>query len=404
MRTLYIDCGMGAAGDMLTAALLELIPDKEAFLHRMNHLGIPGVMVSAEKSVKCGITGTHFSVKVHDTEENEHMHDQAHGHSHGHSHSHSHSHTHGSMAEIRSIVSAMPIPTMVKLDIMSVYNEIAEAESAVHGVPVDQIHFHEVGSMDAVADITAVCLLMHELDVDRVVASPIHVGSGQVRCAHGILPVPAPATAHILKQVPIYGGSIRGELCTPTGAALLKHFVENFGDMPVMAVSGIGYGMGKKDFERANCVRVLLGETTKQTDEILELNCNIDDMTGEAMGFALEQLMEHSALDAFTVPIGMKKSRPGVMLTVLCKEANKEEMVRLIFQHTTTLGIREKRCQRHILDRRMESVDTPYGKVHRKISTGYGVQRTKYEYNDLARIAREQNISLFEVLDKMNDE
>lgn len=404
MRTLYIDCGMGAAGDMLTAALLELIPDKEAFLHRMNHLGIPGVMVSAEKSVKCGITGTHFSVKVHDTEENEHMHDQAHGHSHGHSHSHSHSHTHGSMAEIRSIVSAMPIPTMVKLDIMSVYNEIAEAESAVHGVPVDQIHFHEVGSMDAVADITAVCLLMHELDVDRVVASPIHVGSGQVRCAHGILPVPAPATAHILKQVPIYGGSIRGELCTPTGAALLKHFVENFGDMPVMAVSGIGYGMGKKDFERANCVRVLLGETAKQTDEILELNCNIDDMTGEAMGFALEQLMEHSALDAFTVPIGMKKSRPGVMLTVLCKEANKEEMVRLIFQHTTTLGIREKRCQRHILDRRMESVDTPYGKVHRKVSTGYGVQRTKYEYNDLARIAREQNLSLFEVLDKMNDE
>lgn len=404
MRTLYIDCGMGAAGDMLTAALLELIPDKEAFLHRMNHLGIPGVMVSTEKSVKCGITGTHFSVKVHDTEENEHMHDQAHGHSHGHSHSHSHSHTHGSMAEIRSIVSAMPIPTMVKLDIMSVYNEIAEAESAVHGVPVDQIHFHEVGSMDAVADITAVCLLMHELDVDRVVASPIHVGSGQVRCAHGILLVPAPATAHILKQVPIYGGSIRGELCTPTGAALLKHFVENFGDMPVMAVSGIGYGMGKKDFERANCVRVLLGETAKQTDEILELNCNIDDMTGEAMGFALEQLMEHSALDAFTVPIGMKKSRPGVMLTVLCKEANKEEMVRLIFQHTTTLGIREKRCQRHILDRRMESVDTPYGKVHRKISTGYGVQRTKYEYNDLARIAREQNLSLFEVLDKMNDE
>ena len=402
MRTLYIDCGMGAAGDMLTAALLELIPDKEAFLHRMNHLGIPGVMVSAEKSVKCGITGTHFSVKVHDTEENEHMHDHAHGHSHGHTHSHSH--THGSMAEIRSIVSAMPIPTMVKLDIMSVYNEIAEAESAVHGVSVDQIHFHEVGSMDAVADITAVCLLMHELDVDRVVASPVHVGSGQVRCAHGILPVPAPATAHILKQVPIYGGSIRGELCTPTGAALLKHFVENFGDMPVMAVSGIGYGMGKKDFERANCVRVLLGETAKQTDEILELNCNIDDMTGEAMGFALEQLMEHGALDAFTVPIGMKKSRPGVMLTVLCKEPNKEEMVRLIFRHTTTLGIREKRCQRHILDRRMESVDTPYGKVHRKVSTGYGVQRTKYEYNDIARIAREQNISLFEVLDKMNDE
>ena len=395
MRTLYIDCGMGAAGDMLTAALLELIPDKEAFLHRMNHLGIPGVMVSAEKSVKCGITGTHFSVKVHDTEENEHMHDHAHGHSHGHTHSHSH--THGSMAEIRSIVSAMPIPTMVKLDIMSVYNEIAEAESAVHGVPVDQIHFHEVGSMDAVADIAAVCLLMHELDVDRVVASPVHVGSGQVRCAHGILPVPAPATAHILKQVPIYGGSIRGELCTPTGAALLKHFVENFGDMPVMAVSGIGYGMGKKDFERANCVRVLLGETTKQTDEILELNCNIDDMTGEAMGFALEQLMEHSALDAFTVPIGMKKSRPGVMLTVLCKEANKEEMVRLIFRHTTTIGIREYACNRMILRRQEEILNTEYGPVRVKKSYGYGVEKTKLEYEDLKRAAEQTGKSIHEI-------
>ena len=398
MRTLYIDCGMGAAGDMLTAALLELIPDKEAFLHRMNHLGIPGVVVSTEKSVKCGITGTHFSVKVHDTEEDEHIHDHTHGHTHDHSHDHSHSHHYGSMADIRSIVSAMPVPTMVKLDILSVYNEIAQAESAVHGVPVDQIHFHEVGSMDAVADITAVCLLMQELDVDRVIASPVHVGSGQIRCAHGILPVPAPATAHILKQVPIYGGSIRGELCTPTGAALLKHFVEVFGDMPAMAVSGIGYGMGKKDFERANCVRVLLGETAKQNDEILELSCNVDDMTGEALGFAIGELMESGALDAFTIPIGMKKSRPGILLTVLCRESDREKMVSLMFRHTTTLGIREKRCQRHVLDRRMEAVDTPYGKVHRKVSTGYGVQRTKYEYNDLARIAREHQMGLAEVL------
>ena len=243
---------------------------------------------------------------------------------------------------------------------------------------------------------------MHELDVDRVVASPVHVGSGQVLCAHGILPVPAPATAHILKQVPIYGGSIRGELCNPTGAALLKYFVEVFGEMPAMAVSGIGYGMGKKDFERANCVRVLLGETAKQTDEILELNCNVDDMTGEALGFAIGELMENGALDAFTIPIGMKKSRPGILLTVMCREADREKMVSLMLRHTTTLGIREKRCQRHVLDRRMETVNTPYGKVHRKISTGYGVQRTKYEYNDLARIAKENHIGLSEVMEKIS--
>ena len=398
MRTLYIDCGMGAAGDMLTAALLELMPNKDAFLHRMNHLGIPGVVVSAEKSVKCGITGTHFSVKVHDVEEDDHLHD------HCHDHGHTHDHHHGSMDQIRSIVNGMPIPTMVKLDIMAVYNEIAEAESHAHGVPVDQIHFHEVGSMDAVADITAVCLLMHELNVDKIVASPVHVGSGTVRCAHGVLPVPAPATAYILKNVPVYGGKIQSELCTPTGAALLKQFVEAYGDMPTMKISKIGYGMGKKDFERANCVRVMLGESADTKDEILELNCNIDDMTGEAMGFALEQLMEYGALDAFTVPIGMKKSRPGFMLTVLCKETNKEALVRLIFQHTTTLGIREKRCERYVLERSIDTVDTPYGKIRRKVSTGYGVQRVKLEYDDLARIAKEQSMSLSEVLAKVTEE
>lgn len=393
MRTLYIDCGMGAAGDMLTAALLELLPNKDAFLHRMNHLGIPGVVVSAEKSVKCGITGTHFSVKVHDVEEDDHLYDH-----------HHHHHHHGSMDQIRSIVNGMSIPTMVKLDIMAVYSEIAEAESYAHGVPVDQIHFHEVGSMDAVADITAVCLLMHELDVDRVIASAVHVGSGTVCCAHGVLPVPAPATAYILKNVPVYGGKIQSELCTPTGAALLKHFVEDYGDMPTMKISKIGYGMGKKDFERANCVRVMLGESTDSKDAILELNCNIDDMTGEEMGFALERLMEHGALDAFTVPVGMKKSRPGVMLTVLCKEVNKEELVHLIFRHTTTLGIREKRCERYVLERSIDTVDTPYGKIRRKVSSGYGVQRVKLEHDDLSRIAKEQNLSLSEVLAKVTEE
>lgn len=388
MRTLYIDCGMGAAGDMLAAALLELVPDKEKMLHKLNHLGIPGVVMTAEKSVKCGITGTHFGVTIHGEEEHDHMHE------------HHHSH-HGSMQEIRSIVSGLPIPGMVKLDVLAVYQEIAEAESHVHGVTVDQIHFHEVGSMDAVADITAVCLLMHELDVDKVVASPVHVGSGCVRCAHGILPVPAPATAYILRDIPVYGGAVAGELCTPTGAALLKHFVSDFGDMPAMKVSSIGYGMGKKNFERANCVRVMLGETKEQTDAVVELSCNVDDMTGEMIGFALETLMEQGALDAFTVPIGMKKSRPGVMLTVLCKESHKEKIVGLMFKLTTTLGIREKRCERYTLARSTDVVDTPYGQIRRKTSTGYGVRRSKYEYEDLAKAARVHDMSIGQILETL---
>lgn len=393
MRTLYIDCGMGAAGDMLTAALLELLPDREAFLRRLNGLGIPGVVFSAEKSVKCGISGTHIHVTCNGEEESEHIHD----------HGHSHSHSHGSMSDIRAVVSRLPVPMLVRLDILAVYEEIAEAESHVHGVPVEQIHFHEVGSMDAVADITAVCLLMHELDVDRVAASPVHVGSGQVRCAHGILPVPAPATAHILRGIPIWSGSIRGELCTPTGAALLKHFVTEFGDMPAMRVQSIGYGMGKKDFERANCVRVLLGDTQESPEGILELSCNLDDMTGEQLGFALEQLMEQGALDAFTQPIGMKKSRPGILLTVLCREGDREKLVNLLFRHTTTLGIREKLCSRYTLQRSTETVATRYGAIRRKTSSGYGVRRSKYEYEDLARAAREYGLSIAQILDDIEE-
>lgn len=388
MRTLYIDCGMGAAGDMLTAALLELHPDRKAFVEKLNRLGIPGVTVELEKSVKCGITGTHISVKVGGAEEDEHHH--------GHHH-------HGSMEEIRAIVSRLPIPSMVKLDVMAVYSEIAEAESHVHGVSVSHIHFHEVGAMDAIVDITAVCLLMHELAADKVVVSPIHVGSGSVRCAHGILPVPAPATAHILRGIPIYGGSIQGELCTPTGAALLKHFADSFGDMPAMGVSAIGYGMGKKDFPRANCVRVMLGDTADKNDSILELSCNVDDMTGEAIGFALEQCMAKGALDAFTVPIGMKKSRPGTLLCVLCREADRETFVQLMFKHTTTLGIREKQCSRYTLERRMEAVTTPLGTVRRKVSAGYGVRREKWEYEDIARLAAEKDLSLAQVIAQIED-
>jgi uncharacterized protein (TIGR00299 family) protein len=385
MKTLYIDCGMGAAGDMLTAALLELLPNKDAFLKKLNSLGIPGVKFIAEKSVKCGIVGTHMRVVVHGEEETEAM----------------HCHHHGSMSDIRSIVSRLAIPAMVKLDILSVYEEIAQAESHVHGVPVEQIHFHEVGTMDAIADITAVCLLMHELNADRIIASAVHVGSGQVRCAHGILPVPAPATAQILRDVPIYGGSIKGELCTPTGAALLKHFVTQFGDMPAMKVKAIGYGMGKKDFERANCVRVLLGESQETLEGIWELSCNVDDMTGEQIGFALETLLEKGALDVFTIPVGMKKSRPGILLTVLCKEGDKEKMVSLIFKHTTTLGIREKFCTRYTLQRKVETVGTPYGIVRKKISSGYGIQRSKYEYEDIVKAAREHNISIAQVLSEI---
>lgn len=383
MKTLYLDCQMGAAGDMLAAALLELCPDKEEMLRRLNALGLPGVRYQAEKSVKCGILGTHLSVTVDGEEEGEHHHDH-----------HQHHHAHHGLHDIRHIVSHLEIPEAVREDVMAVYDCIAQAESRVHGVAVEQIHFHEVGAMDAVADVTAVCLLMHTLGNPKVVASPIHVGSGQVHCAHGVLPVPAPATALLLEGIPTYGGSIRGELCTPTGAALLRHFVSEFGPQPAMVVEKIGYGCGKKDFERPNCVRAMLGQSQDTQGDIWELACNLDDITGEEVGFAMERLLEAGALDVYTTAIGMKKNRPGVLLTCLCQEQQRDAMVKLLFLYTTTLGVRERPWSRRTLARTMETRDTEYGPVRVKTVSGFGVQREKAEFEDLARIARDKGISL----------
>jgi hypothetical protein len=297
----------------------------------------------------------------------------------------------------------MKVSDTVKTAVLAVYGLIAEAESHVHGVPVTDIHFHEVGTMDALADVTAVAMLMEEIGADRVVASPIHVGSGQVRCAHGILPVPAPATAYILQGIPSYGGSIQGELCTPTGAALLKYFVTDFGSQPVMMTESIGYGMGKKDFEAANCVRVMLGEAVEReaaengTEQMIELSCNVDDMTAEEIGFATERILSGGAREVYTVAVGMKKSRPGTLIRVICSPEQRDEMIKLIYKYTTTIGVRETVTRRYILDRTVDTINTSYGKVRVKKSSGYGVERVKYEYEDIAEIAREQGISLDDV-------
>ena len=416
MRTLYLDCGMGAAGDMLTAALYELLSEeeKQKFIEEMNTLGIPDVTVTAEKMVKCGIVGTHMKVSVDGVEEDalfhdhEHSHDEEHSHDHEHSHEHEHSHDHphhhSGMHEIEHMVEDLKISDSVRKHVIAVYHLIAEAESNAHGVPVTEIHFHEVGTKDAIADVTAVCLLMEKLGIEKVIASPVHVGSGHVHCAHGILPVPAPATAYILKGVPVYGGGIKGELCTPTGAALLKHFTSEFGEMPVMKVEKIGYGMGKKDFSSANCVRAMLGETGDSSDDVTEFACNLDDMTPERIGFAMERLLDAGALDVYTIPIGMKKSRPGTMLCVLCNENTKDKVVQTIFRHTTTLGLRESKFHRYVLQRRSETIVTPFGEVNVKCSDGYGAQRKKYEYEDLARIAKKENLSIDEVIRMVEDD
>lgn len=336
MKTLYLDCGMGAAGDMLTGALVALLGEEEqrGFLEKMNGMAPPGVQMTLKQVSACGIVATRYEVLVDGEEESsidvaddsaegtadthacgqghahthehgeehsrghehthrhgeEHGHGHTHGHGeeythgHGHTHGHGEEHTHGhdhtyghdhahgdgghhkphrhtTMGEMESMAAHLDAPDAVKENVVAVYRLLADAESKAHGVPVTQIHFHEVGHMDAISDIVGTCILMNMLAPEQVVVSPVHVGCGKVRCAHGILPVPAPATMHLLKGVPVYGGAVRGELCTPTGAALLVHFADRFGDMPVMCVEGDGYGMGRKTFgDRLNCVRALIGD------------------------------------------------------------------------------------------------------------------------------------------------
>jgi uncharacterized protein (TIGR00299 family) protein len=411
MRTIFIECNMGAAGDMLMSALSEIIDTSDIFIDEMNNLGLENVVFTREKVQKCGVFGTHISVKVsgeeehsHDINQNEHEH---HHHEHHHKHHHEHAHHHHShaigMSEIAEIINALPVSAKVKSDAIAVYRIIAEAEAKVHGKTADSVHFHEVGTFDAIADIIGVCKLIEQIAPEKIVVSPINTGFGQVQCAHGILPVPAPATAEILTGIPTYSGNIRGELCTPTGAALLKHFAATFGEKPVMTVEKIGYGMGNKDFSAANCVRVFLGETANDknednefTDEITEIICNIDDMTGEELGFALEILLENGALDTAVIPCVMKKSRPAQMLLCLCKTADSDKFVRLIMKYTSTFGVRTRTCRRYILDRKTETNETEFGQVRVKCGSGYGTDKRKIEYDDLAAIAKARGVSLSE--------
>ena len=416
MKVLFFDCGMGAAGDMLMGALASLLSaeEQEAFIQKMNSLGIPDVQIVLEDDEKCGVKGKHIRVFVHGEEEeshdehhhehchdhdhhhdhehdhdhdHDHHHDHEHNHDHDHDHDHHHDHHHASMAHIEHLISHLDVSDRVKQDVSAIYRIIAQAECKVHGKEMDEIHFHEVGTKDALADITGCALLMEKLSPERIVASPVNTGFGKVRCMHGILPVPAPATALILEGIPVYAGRFEGEMCTPTGAAILKHFVNEFSQMPLMQIRKVGYGMGTKEFPAANAVRAILGETQGDTDTVFQLSCNLDDMTAEDLSYAMSILLENGAKDVYTVPIGMKQSRPAVMLCVLCADSDMQKMAELMFFHTTTLGIRTQKMERMVLDRSFRTEETEYGPVRIKRASGYGVEREKPEYADLKAAA-----------------
>ena len=396
MKTLYIQCNMGCAGDMLMSALSELLPNKDEFLQKLNKIGLKDVKYESKAVERCGITGTLTDVKING--EIEKSTDNDHHYEHSHHHHDHHHHEHSNMKSITEIINGLNIPEKVKNDAIEVYNIIADAESKVHNKPVDMIHFHEVGNKDAISDIVGVSYIMYELDVDNICCSNINVGSGTVKCAHGILPVPAPATALIMKGMPVYSNDVVGELCTPTGAALLKYFVNEYKPMPTIEIEKIGYGMGHKEFETANCVRAILGNTQEEkTDTITKLECNIDDMTGEEISFAEEMLFSAGARDVFTVPIYMKKNRPAVILTCLCVEKDKNKIIETIFKYTSTIGVRESIMNRYIVERNIDEKNNKLCTIEVVKSFGYGCEKEKVEYSTLSELALKNNMSISQV-------
>lgn len=417
MRTLYLECKMGVAGDMLTASLLELFDNKEEIVNMLNEIGIERVKYEPIEMEKSGIVGSYMKVSIDGKEEMDVLHSHHHHHHHNHEHKHNHEHiegenhhehnhehhhhAHRSLQDITDIINSLNLDQKTKKDSIEVYKLIAKAESISHNKDISEIHFHEVGTIDAVSDVVAVSFLINKLNPDRIVSSSLNLGSGFVECAHGILPVPAPATLYLIKDIPSYSSDIESELTTPTGAALIKYFADDFSNMPLMKIKKMGYGMGKKDFDKLNAVRAILGEEEDKSESIYDLSFNVDDMTGEEIGFMSKKLFEMGALDVFTTAIGMKKSRPGIMVNVLTKKDNKEEIVRAIFKYTTTIGIRENSMNRYFLKRDIEDVNTEFGSIRLKKSSGYGVKRQKYEYEDLVRIAEENNLSIREVKERL---
>lgn len=419
MRTLFFDCSHGAAGDMLTAALLELVPDPEASLARINSLGLPGVEVSAKRDARGGIAGLLVDVLVNGEEEmqdvdhhhHEHHHDHDHEHHHDHHHDahahehehhhehhhHDHHHHHASLDEIRLQIASLNVSEGVKEAAFKVYDCLADAESKAHGRPVDQVHFHEVGAIDALTDVVAVALLIEEIAPDRILSTPLNAGGGTVRCAHGVLPVPAPATANLLLGIPWHGDvETAGELLTPTGAALLRYFVDDFVPMPTLSVEKIGYGLGHRDTPgAANLVRAMLADDGASccgpNSEIVKLECNIDDMTGEDLAFASQRIFDAGAVDVATAPLVMKKGRSGFLLIALCHADRADAVAAAILRETTTFGVRRINCQRYELERTITEVD---GK-RVKVGKGFGIEKSKVEFDDRARIANDGELPIY---------
>ncbi|HEY8459831.1 MAG TPA: nickel pincer cofactor biosynthesis protein LarC [Blastocatellia bacterium] len=388
-RTLYLDCFAGASGDMLVGAMLDCGLDFESLRSELSKLGVEGYELSLNRVNRSGISAAKFDVHLTGGR-----------HSHGHRHDHEHSH-HRSLSEIKRIISSSNLGEQVKGRAQTIFHRIGEAESKIHDIPIESVHFHEVGAIDSIVDIVGACVAFDAMKIDRIISSPLHVGSGTFQCAHGTYPVPGPATAELLKGVPIYSKDIEGELVTPTGAAIISTLAESYGPMPAMRMEKIGYGAGTRDYPKfPNALRAVIGELEEDADRtptaVTVIEANIDDLNPQVFGYLMDKALAAGALDIFYTPAQMKKNRPGVLLTLLCKPADRERMCEMVFRETTTLGVRYRNEQREILTREFVTVETEYGPIRIKVSRAKDgqVMNVSPEFEDCRAAAEKNGVGL----------
>jgi pyridinium-3,5-bisthiocarboxylic acid mononucleotide nickel chelatase len=389
MRILYFDCPAGLSGDMTLGALLDLGLDEGAFRAELDKLDMrEEYVLDISKGKKSGISGTAVRVLLQHHHHEPGKEADAHEHEHEHEHEHAHEHHHRGLRDIVALIERSALSGGVKKKAVSMFAELAAAEGRVHGIPPEEVHFHEVGAVDSIVDIVGACICMESVNADRIVFSPLNTGSGRVKCAHGLMPVPAPATAELLAGVPCYSDGTMSELTTPTGALIARCFADAYGPLPSMTVDKAGYGLGFKDFEFPNAARAILGHTgSEEAQAVCILECNIDDMSGQAAGYALEKLFGAGALDAFFTPIFMKKNRPAYMISAICSMENRVAIERVLLAETTTLGVRVHEASRVTLPRRVEAVETPWGSVRVKVAEGPEGSKIAPEYEDCRKAA-----------------
>ncbi|QAS53533.1 nickel pincer cofactor biosynthesis protein LarC [Halobacillus litoralis] len=401
MNHLYLDCQYGISGDMTLSALINLGADLDYIKEHLRKLPIDPFTMETSPVDKHGIHATELILRFPEEKHHHPTHPDAHNHDHIHEHHHNHRHA----SSIFRMIEESMLPQRVKVRSTAIFKVIAEAEAKIHGMDPDDVHFHEVGAMDSILDIIGVCLALESLAIESISAAPVPTGYGKIQIAHGLYPVPAPATAEILIGIPLADFQAEGELTTPTGAAFLKALVEDFGHLPSLPIDKISYGAGKKDFDHPNVLRAVLFQTKENpsTERITVLECQLDDMEGETLGYVMEKALSMGALDIYYTPITMKKSRPGTLITLLAKTEDSVTFEDLLLRETSTFGVRRMECDRSILSRRMDQVETVYGLVSVKIGfKGEHIYKVTPEFEDAKEIALKNDIPLRKVYSEVN--